>query len=225
MPTPRTVLESEFQAIQPPAAFEQPANLRGRSRNNAFAECGSLQRSPANEPRNLKRSGIAFKRRSPINLRWGCWICLTMRRWSARPRCVCVLPMSKRRIIFRFFHGDVAADDAFEPAVLGAKQQSAVGIERLGAALDFSIADMNRDAMPDGGAMFLPLVGNRLEPAGADAVVIAVEFLKDFDGEGGAVLVDAGFDFSTTWRACADPRGSSVGSSNSRQRRCRESRI
>src|SRR5260221_11566675 len=96
---------------------------------------------------------------------------------------------------YLFFQGDIAADNALQTAMLGAKQQSAIGVQRFGAALDFPVADMDDDAATEGEAMFLPLVGDGLEPPGTDKVIVMVEFLEDFHGEGGAVLSLAGFDF------------------------------
>src|SRR5260221_2141980 len=96
---------------------------------------------------------------------------------------------------YLFFQGDIAADDAFQTAMLGAKQQSAIGVQRFGAALDFPVADVDDDAAAEGEAMFLPLIGDGLEPPGTDEVVVMVEFLEDFHGQGGAVLALAGFEF------------------------------
>src|ERR1700722_12269894 len=172
MPTPRKVLGVSSR--------QSSRQRRLSSRRTCGVARGTTLQSAAPRKVAPPTNRAACCSASPLNqLAVGMLIWRTTRRWSARPRCVCVLPMSKRRIMFEailFFHGDVAADDAFEPAVLGAKQQRAVGIERLSAALDFAIADMNDHAMPDGGTMLLPLVRHRLEPAGADPVVIAVEF-------------------------------------------------
>jgi len=104
---------------------------------------------------------------------------------------------------YLFFQGDITADDAFQTAMLGAKQQSAIGVQRFSAALDFPVADVDDDAAAEGEAMFLPLIGDGLEPSGTDEVVVMVEFLKDFHGQGSAVLALAGFGWPSdgveTW--------------------------
>ena len=61
-------------------------------------------------------------------------------------------------VLFLLFHGDVAADDAFELAVLGSEQQRAVGVQRFGVTVDFTVADVNRNALANGGAMFFPFL-------------------------------------------------------------------
>ncbi len=94
-----------------------------------------------------------------------------------------------------FFDGDVAADDAFEVAVLGAEEERAVGVEGFGATFNFVVAGADGDALAKGGAMFFPLIGEGFEAARGNARIVTVEFAEDFDGELGAVLAVAGLYF------------------------------
>src|SRR5204863_9711318 len=100
----------------------------------------------------------------------------------ARDACACC----RCRAAESFLKGDIAADDSFEMAVIGAEQQRAIGVERFGAAVQGPFADLNRDAAAERGAAGLPLIGDGDELVFADALVIAVEFAQERGREIGA---------------------------------------
>src|ERR1044071_1225821 len=77
----------------------------------------------------------------------GIFVWETTRLALASPTCVLVLPISSRRIISSG-HGDVAADDLFEVAMLGPQEQGAIFIERLRVAGQYSITDANFYKLP-----------------------------------------------------------------------------
>src|SRR5262249_36055519 len=73
-----------------------------------------------------------------------------------------------------FLHRYVAADDAFQEAVLGAQQECAVRVERFRAAPDQAFARADGDVLADCGAVLLPFVGNGIELTAANEIVIRV---------------------------------------------------
>src|ERR1019366_8264110 len=179
MPTPRIVLAlsssvSSFQTAR--TVLRTSGVARGTTLHKTAPSIFAV-------PVNFFTSAVAPP---PNHVSVGMSICFNTRRSSARPTCVCVLPMSKSKIITSADYADfcrikisletnlrssvksadsflqrhVAADDAFQMALLRADEQAAVVVERLRAAADFAVAGVRRDIFADGRATGFPFVGD-----------------------------------------------------------------
>src|SRR6266705_2502867 len=149
MPTPRIV----FGVSSSASRFQ---TARTVLRTSGVARGTTLHKmAPSNfdRPANfLTRAAAPPPNHSAV----GMSVCFNTRRPFARPMCVCVLPMSKSKIIgrfkmqngsmvarsrflilhFSFLKCHVAADDPFQVAVFRAHQQGTVVIQRFGTAAD-----------------------------------------------------------------------------------------
>src|SRR4051794_8825333 len=114
---------------------------------------------------------------------------LTWRRTRSRlasPRWVWVFPMSRRRIISGA-EGDIAADDAFKAAVLGADEERAFRIERFGVSFNFAGTGGDFDMVTDSGAVLLPFIRDGFEFSAKEAMVVDIQLTKQLGGKFGAV--------------------------------------
>ncbi len=82
-----------------------------------------------------------------------------------------------------FFEREIAADDPFEMAVIGAEQKRAIFAERFRPAAHLSIAGADDDFLAYRRAMFFPLIRDRSETSGSDPGIIALQLFQDNDGE------------------------------------------
>src|SRR5512140_3042362 len=74
---------------------------------------------------------------------------------------------------------DIPTADPFQMPVMGADQQRPGTVERFGAAPQFPVADANGDFTAQSGAAVLPFLGQGVEIATGDAIVIVVELAEN----------------------------------------------
>jgi hypothetical protein len=73
----------------------------------------------------------------------------------------------------------MAANDAFQPAVLRADQQRAVRVQRFSAAFQNPFTNADGDILPDGRAARFPFIRKPLKTTAAHPGVIAVKLAQD----------------------------------------------
>src|ERR1035437_2006477 len=198
MPTPRIVLalSSSVSSFQTACTVLRTSGVaRGKTLHKTAPSIFAT-------PVNFFTSDVAPP---PNQVSVGMSVCRRTRRSSARPTCVCVLPMSKSKIITSADYADfcrikisletnlrssmksadsflqrhVAADDAFQMAMFRADEQGPVVVERFRAATDFAVADVHRHIFADGRATGFPFVGHGGKFSAANPRVVKIQLAQN----------------------------------------------